>query len=396
MAGISAITVNKGSGGLGRRPASNDGVSAFIFYNASPPTGFATDNIQQVFSLEEAEDLGIVDTAAAFEVYHYQVSEFFRINPTGTLWIGFFGVPVGAPDFAEIGTMQAFAQGAINIFGIYASDFRTYADSDVDAAGAEMDAIEALNQPAICLLAEDLSAVLDANIATLTDLRTKSEPDVAVLTHQDGDASSTGAALFTSKGYSIQALGATMGATSKAAVQQSIGNPENFNLLGTELLEPAFGNGTLNKDLTTTVLSALIDRGYTIMRDYLPNLSGTYSERMPMAVALTSDYAFVENRRVVHKAQRLLVSAYLPKLNSNVFFNEDGTITDISLEALKDVGTTVIEAMQAAGNISQGEVIIDPAQDVLSTSTLEVSARILPVGVAQYITININLVPSLT
>jgi hypothetical protein len=392
--GLSKVTVVKGSSGLGRRLLSNDGVSAIIFYNGTLPSGFGVnDRVKLVNSLQEAETLGITDAITAHEVEHYQISEFFRANPSGQLWLGYYAVPVGAPDFVEVSTVQAFARGAINLFGVYLSPDRVYTDTDVEALQIVMNAINALNQPAVAYLCEDLAAVVDGNIATLSDLRTKNAPDVSVLTHQDG--AGTGLSLFTAKGYSVQALGAVLGKTSAAPVQESPAYPEKYNLTGNELTEPAFGNGTLNKALAVTVLDALINRGYTILRDYLPNLSGVYVERVPMAVALTSDYAYQENRRVVQKAQRLLVASYLPKLNSNILLNDDGTIADPSLEALKDVGASVLDSMKATGNISNGVILIDGTQNVVSTSELVISAQILPLATAQYITVNINLVPTL-
>ena len=40
-------------------------------------------------------------------------------------------------------------------------------------------------------------------------------------------------------------------------------------------------------------------------------------------------------------------------------------------------------------------VLIDPAQNVLATSTLVITIKILPVGIAEFITINIGLTLSL-
>ena len=49
--------------GLGRRDPSLDHVSAMLFYNDTLPAGFtANDRVKPIFSVQEAEDLGIVDT----------------------------------------------------------------------------------------------------------------------------------------------------------------------------------------------------------------------------------------------------------------------------------------------------------------------------------------------
>jgi hypothetical protein len=57
------IIFNRGQGGLGRPLAGEDFVSSLLFYSATLPSGFASnDRIKQVFSVEEAENLGIVNT----------------------------------------------------------------------------------------------------------------------------------------------------------------------------------------------------------------------------------------------------------------------------------------------------------------------------------------------
>ena len=47
--------------------------------------------------------------------------------------------------------------------------------------------------------------------------------------------------------------------------------------------------------------------------------------------------------------------------------------------------------MQASGEISDREVLIDPTQDILGTSTLYVTIKILPVGIAEFIEVTIGL-----
>ncbi|MCD6017279.1 MAG: hypothetical protein K0S53_400 [Bacteroidetes bacterium] len=58
------VTINLGAGGLGRPLAGEDFISGYIHYTTSLPSGFSTsDRIKQVFSVADAEDLGITDTS---------------------------------------------------------------------------------------------------------------------------------------------------------------------------------------------------------------------------------------------------------------------------------------------------------------------------------------------
>lgn len=389
---LSEVSVNKGSSGLGRRLDLDDGISALVFYNNTLPSGFsATERIKKVFSVDEAVLLGIAEGSANHDVEHYHISEFFRLNPSGSLYIGYFAVPVGAYDYSEVQTVQTFAKGEVSLFGVYAPA-RTLATAEITALQAIMTGLEAANEPAVAFLANDISAVSD--LSAIIDARTVTAPDVSVRAGEDH--AGRGADIATTLGTSVTDLGAILGAEARSSVAQSIALPEAFNLSGSELTVPGFANGQAYRDVSATLAAAVKDKGLGIIRDRLPGISGTYAERVPMAVSADNDYAFIENRRVVHKAQRLLVSVYAPKLNSSVILNSDGTLSNPFIEAFRNIGLAQLDGMVADGELSDREIEIDSSQNVLSTSTLVISAKLLPVGVAEFITININLVPEIT
>jgi hypothetical protein len=50
--------------------------------------------------------------ASKLAVFYYHISEFFRVQPKGVLYVGFFAVP-GTYDFTEISQVQNFANGTI-------------------------------------------------------------------------------------------------------------------------------------------------------------------------------------------------------------------------------------------------------------------------------------------
>ena len=388
---LSEVSVNKGSQGLGRRLDLNDGISAIVFYNDTLPAGFsAGDRIKKVFSLPEAEALGIAEGSANHDVEQYHISEFFRLNPSGTLYIGYFDVPVGAYDYTEVETVQTFAKGEINLFGVYAPG-RTLATAEITALQAVMTTLDGRNEPAVAFLANDISGVAD--LATIIDARTVTAPDVSVRAGEDN--AGRGASIAGTLGTSVTDLGAILGAESKSSVSQSIALPESFNLAGAELTVPGFANGQAFREVTATLAGQIKDKGIGIIRDRLPGISGTYAERVPMAVPADNDFAFIENRRVIHKAHRLLVATYEPKLNSSVLLNGDGTLSNFFIESFRNIGLAQLDGMIADGELSGRAIDIDPNQNVLSTSTLVITARLLPLGVAEFITININLVPEI-
>lgn len=111
---LNKLTFNVNTAGLGTPLASSDHKSGIVYYNNTLPSGFSTsDRIKQVFSLAEAEALGIVEGTAAHAVEWYHIREFFQKQPSGELWIGYFAVPSGTPTFTDVATLQSTALGEL-------------------------------------------------------------------------------------------------------------------------------------------------------------------------------------------------------------------------------------------------------------------------------------------
>ncbi len=385
---LSGTTVNIGEGGLGRAALTKDGVCGLVLYNNTPPSGFSSDNIKKIRSLESAEDLGIIE-GGSFDVDWYHISEFFRANSTGELWVGYFPVPAGAYDFTEVEDMDNVSEGEIRMMGVYAP-LETFAIAQSTTFQSALENIPQSRRP-LGFLATDMSGITAiSGWDSIGDLRTLTNERVVFVSGQDGAAA--GKALFDSKSYSITVIGRIMGDHSRAAVNQSVAEVNSFDISnGTELETPALANGDLVSDIPVNTLGAVKDKGYAVIRKRLPEIAGTYHERTPAAVAISSDFAFVENTRVIDKAKRGLNSAYTPYLNSRLFFNDNGTLTEDTVGFFQDLGQDWLDTnMEANQEISASEVTIDPAQDVRSTSTLTIAAKILPTDIAEFIVINIG------
>jgi len=129
MPPLPSITFNRGQGGLGRPLPGNDHISGLIFYflDANLPSGFAADDrIKKVFSLEEAEALGITQGANT-KILWYHIKEYFRLQPKGVLYIQLSDDT--AITYDEHETLQAFAGGEIRQVGIF--DLIAYAPANV-------------------------------------------------------------------------------------------------------------------------------------------------------------------------------------------------------------------------------------------------------------------------
>lgn len=331
--------------------------------------------------------------ASKLAVWHYHISEFFRIQPQGVLYVGFFPVP-GTYTFTEMATMQTFANGSIRQMGVY-KDGAAFATADITALQTEEVTLENVHMPFSILYAADLSGTSD--ISTLPSLGTLTANKVSSVIGQDGAA--LGFALYSAYGHSITCLGAQLGAIALAKVSEDIAWLKKFNLTdGTELNVLAFANGQQYSSFSATGLAALLNNlnnsRYIFLRTIV-GLTGTFFNDSHTAIVASSDYAYIENNRTIDKAIRGIYSGLIPDLNGPLVLNSDGTLSDNTIAALiSDAELNVIQ-MVRDGDLSANPVItIDPTQNVNSTNLLIVAVSLLPVGVDREIQVNIGFVTS--
>ena len=499
------ITFVKGQGGLGRPLAGEDHISAYLHYtSATLPTGFsASDRIKLIYSVEEAEGLGITNTslgatastgtyqltnkgaaadtiaftvagiggdltlasyttvaadvvslitaaaklaavinagtvthgwtavsdgidevtftapksygvflnsgtpytmtitgttagtlvqnvitgvASDIDIQHYNVSEYFRMQPKGVLYIGLYAT---SADFAEVTTMQDYSSGKIRQMAVYTQ--ATFATATSTLLQTQATAMEAAFTPLSIFYQGDFSAVSD--LTTLSDLKTLSDSNVSATFGQDG--ANTGFTLFSATAKSIGCVGTMLGAESLAKVSDSIAWVGKFPIAAVEFETLAFANGDQHNTLTIGQKDAVDALGYIFPKKHA-SIDGSFFNNDYTNIAVTSDYERVRNVRTIDKATRSLRTRILPALSSPLLVNTDGTLTEDTIAYFKSLGNLALDTMVRDAELSGFAVIIDPAQDVLSTGTLNIAVSLLLVGAADNIIINIGFVTSLS
>jgi len=499
---LNNVTFIKGQGGLGRPLAGKDFISSLLFYSDTLPGGFnSTHRIKEIFSVSQAEDLGIkadyndetraigdflitnagangdkitlkftepngtdivlgsyvkvstdsnvtaVATALAAAInartittgyscissggdilitvrkglglypngknftavktgdiagsmdgtisggvdsiqslWHYHISEYFRIQPKGDLYLGFY--PTSDIElFTAIQTIQEFANGNVRQMGVFTDAI--YNSSNVTAIQSICDILDAEKKPLSVLLAEELTDY--GSIGNLDDLQSFTGNKVSVIIGQD--AGGLGFEIFSSRNKSVTCLGATLGAVSVSAVNEDIAWVGKFNMSnGTELEKIGFGTGE------TTVSASLLDatnlKRYIFLRKF-PNLAGSYFNDNHCAISQSSDYAYINDNRVIDKAIRGVDQALLPSLNSPLLLNANGTLANETVVSLEGKATVITDDMVRNSEVSAVSVTIDPTQNVLATNEVVITINIVPVGVARNIVVNIGYKTSL-
>jgi len=339
-----------------------------------------------------AGTLGVTGVASKLAIWHYHIAEFFRMQPKGVLYVGFYAVP-STYNFTDITTMQSFASGKIRQIGVFlGSECHAFTSGDLTAIQAEIVANDDANyQPLSALYAADLAGTSD--LTTLTDLNTLTANKVSAILGQDG--SGLGQYLWKGTGKSITCLGAVLGATAFAAVSDSIAWVAKFNFSnGSECDTPAFANGDLVSAKAQSYLTQLDTMRYIYLLKFVGS-AGTYVNDSHTATISTSDYAYIENNRTIDKAIRGIYASELPALSSPIVLNADGTLTNTSLAYFTSLAEVNLNQMVRDSELSAFLVTIDPTQNVLSTSKLIIAVELLPVGVARKIQVNIGFVLAL-
>lgn len=391
---MNTLKIKRENGGIPATLPGEDHISGLIYYledtslpkAASDVTGFsATNRIIAVSSIETAEKLGILPSSDKWDIrnLHYHLSEIFRINPGISLYLGLFAKPsADAYTFTEVKTMQNFSEGRIRQIGIWLGCAELKPDHIVKLQGVA-DALDDENAPLSILYAPKV-----ANVTSLTNNRAPGRSRVSVVIAQDGDA--TAKTLFTqgnTANNAVTAIGIFLSLVSLAAVHQSISWVKRFPS-GVNI--PAFVDGKTYRSLDKAVIESLDNNGYLFLRTY-PSIADSYANDSSTMDDHISDYNAIERVRTMDKAVRGIRRNLLPELGGNLYINPgDGKLQPYTIKHLEGVASRHIEDMEKAGELSGYKVYINPEQNVLASSSVEVVIKNVAVGVMRKINIKIG------
>lgn len=386
-----SLTIVRQNGNVPKSQDGQDHVSGFVAYllEADIPAAFKAEPVQAVSTIDKAEELGITADATAWSVkmLHYQLEEVFRINPSITLYVGLFSKPESMT-FQELKTVQNYAEGAIRQMAIWNGDTAPTADNIVKLE-AVADILDTENAPL-----STLYAPLVSNYKNLPNNLATNNPRVSVVIAQAG--SGTGAELYKSKDNktkaTVSAIGVALGTLSKAAVHQCIAWVKNFP---SGISMPALGDGTLVRTIDKGELEKLDTNRYLFLNNVV-GVAGSYWNDSHTMDSPTSDYAAIESVRTMDKAVRGIRTYLTPELGGNVYIDPDtGKLQSYTVSHLETTANIPLEEMEKAGELSGYKAEIDAEQDVLSTSTIEVTIKNVPVGVVRKFKVKIGFVKSL-
>lgn len=386
------VTFTKGEGGLARTLASKDHYSAIIIYSTTKPASWGEDDTKEIVSLAAAEALGITsDSATALiKALHYHLKRFFAVytynGVSPKLWLTIADEPATTYDFAEITTTQNFANGEIRTFGIFLAE--ALSTTMIDTIQTVLAALDVAHKPCSAIVSFDMSAVVDWT--SVADLRTLTDNKVSVTIGQDGGGDGNTLYNAGSLGFSLGDVGSVLAWASIKSVHENIGWPDQFPVaFDGEFDVPALSNGDLISE-NEAVLDGLNTKGYIFLRKHV-GLSGSFFNDSHTAVAVSSDYAYLENNQVIDKAIRGVYQNLINQINSPLSVDPDtGKLDLTTVGFFENEGGKALSTMVSDGELSGYSVDIDPDQNVLSTSTINVNIQLVPIGVARTIAVTIG------
>ncbi|MDL2142863.1 DUF2586 domain-containing protein [Flavobacterium tructae] len=432
MSTLNDVVITKLSGGLGRRTPEQDMVSGLLFDGVATEK-LPLDQVKRLASLEDAETLGITaDYDVNGQSAYYQIQQFFRMNPSGDLYI----MKVKALSYEEVAQralqMQEKANGNIRQMAIIFSGAQTgfletekavraaqnaaslayenYMPFETILEGKGVDVTADADFFLTGLNAENVSVVIAMDVEkafeqkllkkgtlTLYSLApdevlvpTQTFPDIYNVKTPDGLKKENEVLLevvFKDSYKNTAAVGLALGAISKAKVSENIAWIEKFNLTGEGFAKAGFVGGKEIKSLAE--LRAFNEKRYIFTRTHT-GLAGIYFNDSHTCTTGTADFAYIENNRTINKATRLLRSALLPKLASPVLVDIDGKLPQSVSKSFEGLCRSALEGMVANQEVSAFDVYVDPKQNILATSELKVKAEITPIGTARKIKVDLG------
>lgn len=389
------IKIQYMNGQLGTVGESPDGLFALVCAAVAVASTFTLEKAYSVQRMDDLLALGITKDNNPRLYKH--VEDFYNEAEEGTKLI-IYGVPKTAKMVAlcdktsgSIKTLITSQNGALRGIFVARDDSST---SITTTDGLDSDVVSAL--PKAQQLAEWATSELYAPLFIILEGRNYTGTNQKDLSEETYNR--VGILIGDTESGSVNACVGTMaGRLAELPVQRNLGRVKDGALFPTEMYI-----GTKKVDESSSVVEDLHDKRYIVPRKHVGR-SGYFFSDDNLACDPTDDYAQLAPRRVIDKAYRIAYDTLLDMMLDELDVNEDGTLqTGIIKSWQQTVENRINREMTANGELSASEdgngcvCFIDPAQNVLSTSTVEVTLKVRPFGYGRYIDVNLGFLVTQT
>jgi hypothetical protein len=136
---------------------------------------------------------------------------------------------------------------------------------------------------------------------------------------------------------------------------------------------------------------ALDEARFCTLRTHI-GIQGFYITNGRIMTASGSDFTFIQFRRVMDVACRTTRQALLPYLNASLRVDPiTGKINEKDAQQIEaKVNAALTAVLVATGQASGSSIVIDRDANIISTQTLLVTVRVVPLGYAKFINVTIG------
>lgn len=375
------VSVNVTNANLLRSIDAPDGVGAIV---ATATVAANIGKVEQVFSLQDAEKKGYSFADEPF--LHEKIEEFYKeLGGNQKLWV--MGV---AETMTMANVVDSTNANGLRKLLLAAGDVTRVAIARKPSAGynAGTKFLDSDVPAAVlgCLPLCQAQQKKNQPIRILLEGRIAKENVINDFKPNEANNGFVGVVLGGTKADGSASVGVALARACKYPVHVKIGSGQNGALTVGQIY---IGTTPIEERLD---IENLHDEGF-ITFQRRPGTAGYFFGRDNMCT--TDDYRILVHGGVIDKAQRIAAAAYTPYIENNVRINADGTINDNDAKHLEDILKASIRSGMNE-QISDVDVIINPSQNIINTSNLEVQVKILPFGYLTWITVTLGLTTELS
>lgn len=400
------VKIDFAKGAIGANEPMDDGVTGLVCtavavtqtVDDKQETTFALDTPYLITKLEELVTKGVTsgDSDANATLYK-AVKEFYDEAPAGRkLWIMGVADTVGIADIVDKTKDNArklliAANGTIRTLAVKIKDMSSYTPdvttgidgavrtAMVNAQGLAEWATETLFAPVIVIL-EGRHYTGTAETLVANPINTGDQNRVAVM---------IGDTVKDSKGA---AVGLLAGRIASIPVQRSIARVRTGSITAVEMF---IGSKAAEQGYPETIS----DCGFICPRTFVGK-AGYYWSDDKLAASAADDYSLIPRRRVADKAYRITYQTLINEIAEEVSVTDEGKISAPVVKAIQTaVESAIVNEMTSRGNLGNDpsnandmgvQCYIDPDQNIVATSRLDVELRIKPHGYSKYINVSLG------
>lgn len=400
------VKIDFANGAIGASEPMDDGVTGLVCtavavtqtVDGKQETTFALDTPYLITKLDDLVKKGITSESSDVNATLYKaVKEFYDEAPEGSkLWI------MGVTDIVTIADivdktkdnakkLLVAANGTIRILAVKVKDKSGYTPTVTTGIdGAVRTAI--VNAQG---LAEWATETLFAPVMVLLEGRYYTGEAVTLVSNPVNDGNNNRVAVLigdTVKDGKGAAVGLLAGRIASIPVQRSVARVRTGSINAVEMFI-----GGVPAELGNP--ETINDCGFICPRTFVGK-AGYYWSDDKLAAEASDDYSLIPRRRVADKAYRIAYTTLVNEIAEEISVTDDGKISAPVVKAIQTaVESAIVNNMTSRGNLGNDpsdpndmgvECYINPDQNIIATSRLDVQVRIKPHGYSKYINVSLG------